>query len=199
MNPFLNRLVRAGSLLVCLALASCASGPAVHSNHDPSVDFSAYSTFGFFEELGTDRGGYSTLISDYFREATRREMEALGYTYTETNPELKVNFFTNVREESDVRSSTRTSLDMGYSYYAYRNGRYVAFPMYSYRIHPETVTVHYRVGTANIDVVDSANNRLIWEGVAEGRLGNNVLEQAESLIHEAVAEIFRQYPLNRDR
>lgn len=178
-------------------LAACASRPNVQVDYDPSIDFRAYQTFAFVDELGTDRGGYGTLVTDYFKTAVRREMEALGYRYDEDNPELKVNFYADVRSESEVRSSPGMMMMDPY-YYGYRFGRYGAFPMYGYggRFDRDVHTVRYRVGTANVDVVDVSRNRLVWEGLTEGRLPRNTLEVSQSTIDEAIRDIFQQYPLN---
>src|SRR5262245_39886273 len=86
------------------ACASTASRPEIHASTAPGADFSAYSTFGFPAQTGTDRGGYSTIVTDYFKAAVRHEMEARGYHYVEGNPELLVNFFANAHERSEVRA-----------------------------------------------------------------------------------------------
>ena len=57
------------SLALCAvalaALAGCATNPTpdIRVNSAPDVDFRSYSTFGFPEQTGTDRGGYSTLVT----------------------------------------------------------------------------------------------------------------------------------------
>ena len=185
---------RTGRLFAVLAIAcsalvaACATGPQLRTDYDRSVDFTGYETFGFAEELGTDRAGYSSLITSHFKTAVRDEMEALGYRYTETDPDLIVNFYTRVRERSEVRS--RPSMTVGVGYYGYRYGLYTAWPLYE----QEVDTVHYRVGTANIDVVDAERKQLVWEGVAEGRLTRESLENPKPAIEEVVHDLFMQFP-----
>jgi hypothetical protein len=55
-------------------------------------------------------------------------------------------------------------------------------------------TVQYKVGTANIDIVDAGRNQLIWEGVVEGRLTREVMENPQPAIESVVAELFSRYP-----
>ena len=185
---------RAGKLGAALALActmlaaACATGPQLRTDYDRNVDFTRYETFSFAEELGTDRAGYSSLITSYFKDAVRQEMEALGYRYVEQDPDLVVNFYTRVRERSEVR--TRPSATVGVGYYGYRYGLYTAWPLYE----QEVDTVHYRVGTANIDVVDAERRQLIWEGVAEGRLTREALENPKPAIEKTVHDLFMQFP-----
>lgn len=189
---------RTGRLFTVLAIAcsalvaACATGPQLRTDYDRSVDFTRYQTFGFAEELGTDRAGYSSLITSHFKTAVRDEMEALGYRYVEADPDLMVNFYTRVRERSEVRS--RPSTTVGVGYYGYRYGLYTAWPLYE----QEVDTVHYRVGTANIDVVDAERKQLIWEGVAEGRLTRESLENPKPAIENVVHDLFMQFPTRQE-
>lgn len=177
-------------LIVAAALLSgCATmQPDIRTDYDRSVDFSAFETYGFPAELGTDRAGYSTLITTHFKQAVNQEMQSRGYRYTENDPDLLVNFFANVRHVTTVRSRPR--LWVSYGYYGYRYGMYSAWPLYA----DDVDTVHYRVGTANIDIVDAARDQLIWEGVAEGRLTRDVMENPQPAIESVVAELFSRYP-----
>jgi hypothetical protein len=170
-------------------LPGCAAtGPEIRTDYDRSADFSSFESYGFPDELGTDRAGYSTLITTHFRQAVDREMQSRGYRYTESHPELLVNFFANVRNVTAIRS--RPNVWVGYGYYGYRYGMYTAWPLYADNVD----TVHYKVGTANIDIVDAERNQLIWEGVAEGRLTREVMENPQPAIESVVAELFSRYP-----
>src|ERR1044071_9909956 len=140
------------SVLACTAaavgVAACASTaqrPDIRVNVAPEANFSAYSTFGFPEQTGTDRGGYSTMVTDYFKAAVRDQMEARGYHYVEGRPDLLVNFYANVRKQTEVRSDP--TFTTGFGYYGYRYGMYGAWPLYA----PDVQTVTYPMGTANID------------------------------------------------
>ncbi len=167
-------------------LCACASGPQIRTHHDPSADFAIYRTYNFAAEPGTDRAGYSTLITGHFKRAVSREMEARGYTLA-TEPDLLVNFFTSVRDRTSVQS---TPVLVGVDYYRYRNGLYSVWPLYD----NDVTTTQYQVGTASIDVVDAARKQLVWEGVAEGRLTSRVQRDPGPAIDRAVKEIFDRYP-----
>lgn len=170
------------------ALAGCASGPTIHSDYDRSVDFSPYQTYGYARELGTDRAGYSTLITGHFKRAVSRELEARGYRHVEADPDLLVNFFVSIGEQTDIRSTPAPT--MGAGYYGYRYGLYTAWPAYS----SDVTTVTYKVGTANIDVIDAKRRQLVWEGVAEGRISDEALEDPGPAIDAVVTELFATYP-----
>ncbi len=172
--------------IAILVLSACTTTPKVNTDYDRNANFSAYRTFAFVDTLATDRSGYSTLITGYFKSAVAREMVGLGYTQVTQNPDLLVNFSTNSEARTDVRSTGYS----GYSgYYGYRYGMYSGLP-YSNSVD----TVHYKVGTVNIDVVDAKKKQLVWEGTTEGRLTKEVMANPEAAVNAAVGNIFQQYP-----
>ncbi|MBM0107679.1 DUF4136 domain-containing protein [Steroidobacter sp. S1-65] len=191
-KPFKSHLARvaaAFALGAALFAAGCAttSGPKTRIDYDKSADFSVYRTYGFPKETGTDRGGYSTLVTSYLKSAMSAQMEARGYKYSEERPDLLVNFYMNTRERTEIRPSANASL--GYGYYGYRYGLYNAWPLYD-----DDRTVTYKVGTLNIDIVDAEKKQLVWEGVAEGRVSEEELQNPKVAINAVVTELMRQYP-----
>jgi hypothetical protein len=178
-------------LMMLMALAVLAAGcattraPQTRIDYDKTVDFSVYRTYGFPKETGTDRGGYSTLVTSYFKSAISTAMEARGYKYAEENPDLLVNFFMNTRERTEIRPDPYPT----YSYYAYRHGLYSPWPMYD-----TSRSVTYKIGTINVDIVDAEKKQLIWEGVAEGQVTEESLNNPKATINAVVTALMRQYP-----
>ncbi len=175
--------------LTCLMIVSgCASGPTILSDYDRSADFSTYKTYGFASELGTDRAGYATLITEHFKRAVSKELEARGYQYSESNPDLLANFYVAIQEKTDIRSTPAPT--MGAGYYGYRYGLYTSWPAYS----SDVRTVHYKTGTANVDLIDAKRKQLVWEAVAEGRVRDESLANPGPAIDSLVADLFAHYP-----
>jgi hypothetical protein len=172
-----------------LALAGCATttGSDITINYDRTADLGSFKTYGFPESVGTDRAGYSTLVTSYFKDAVNREMQRRGYVYDAEDPDLLVNFFSNVREVTDVR--TTPSASFGYGYYGYRYGMYGAWPLYD----QDEYAVRYKVGTVNLDIVDGERMQLIWEGVAEGRIEREDMTNPRVAIDAVVAELFQRF------
>lgn len=171
--------------LLSLLLAACSTGPTVRSERDASAVFSGYATFGFFEPAGTDKAGYESLVTQALKAATRREMEARGYRYAESGADLLVNFNAQLADRTNVQP--RAMPVPPPEYYGYRS--YVTWPDYG------LVVDQYQEGTLNIDVVDAQRKRLIWEGVAIGRVTEKVQRHRAEAIDKAVAEIFKTYPV----
>lgn len=182
------------SLALCTvalaALAGCAANPSadIRVNSAPDVNFTSYSTFGFPDQTGTDRGGYSTLVTSYFKSAVRDQMEQRGYHYVDENPDLLVNFYAKVHERTEVRPDP--SFSASYGYYGYRYGLYSAWPFYD----DSARTVTYPVGTANIDVVDAHKKQMIWEGVAQGVVSDEDMDHPKESIARVVTQLFARYP-----
>lgn len=171
-------------------LGACASGPSYRTDYDSAANFASYKTYGFFDELGTDQAGYSSLVTQHFKSAVRREMDALGYAYADSEPDLLVNFFANAEQKSEVRTrKTPTPSVTRFGYYGYRRGRYATYPLYT----TEVETVNYQTGTANIDLVDRASNQLVWEGVAEGRLSREAMSNPRPVIDAIVSELLTRF------
>jgi Domain of unknown function (DUF4136) len=176
-----------------LALVACASAPDVRVDYDRTADFTRYKTFGFASPLGTDRGGYQSVVSQHLKAATQREMEARGMRLNVEAPELLVNFNASLDDKLRVTTAPTLATGVGVSrgYYGYRTGMYTAWPMYA----DQTVVTQYKQGTLNIDIVDAARKQLVWEGVVSNSVTQKMLDNVPAAIDAAVAAAFAKYPL----
>src|SRR3546814_3718614 len=86
-------------------------------------------------------------------------MDARGYVYDEGSPDLRVNFQGIVQEKTNVYSVPRTDYQV---FYSYRHRSYFAVPFW----YDETQVNRYTEGTLTVDLVDAAQNRLVWTGAA---------------------------------
>lgn len=167
-----------------LIVAGCSSGPKVFVNENPNANFNSYATYNYEETLGTDdRKGYRSILSNYLIAATDREMQARGYKKS-NSPDLRINFYVHTKEKT--RTTSTPTMGVG-GYYGYRNPYYGAYGGY------ETQTVQYTEGTLNVDLVDNSGNELAWEGVAVGRVNDEVLQNLEAAAGAAIREVFTSY------
>ncbi|MCE7075983.1 DUF4136 domain-containing protein [Bordetella bronchiseptica] len=167
-------------------LAGCASGPTLRSDYDHSANFAQYRTFAFMSPLGTDRAGYSSLLTERLKQATRGQLEMRGYTYDESKPDLLVNFNGKLQEKTQV---TPAPPPMG-PYYGYRAGFYGGWPGYGWGDDVYQCTE----GTLNIDLIDARRRQLVWEGVATGEVNDLDKAQSAASVEQGVAQIFSKYP-----
>ncbi len=170
-------------------LAGCATGPRISTEADPEADFSRYRTFAFYSPLAIEREGYTSASSERMKAAARAQMESRGYAFAANGkPDLWVNINAFTERRTDV--STVPTVDYAY-YYSYRARGYYVVPYWRDR----TDVYRYTEGTINIDLVDVARNRLVWEGIAVGRVSNSKdPAQRDARIDGAIADIFAQFP-----
>lgn len=178
-------LIRNTVLVLAAAaiISACESGPEIRRDTSPSANFGAYKTFGYFPELATDRAGYETVFTGRLKDATRRNLESKGYVYSEQNPDLLVNFYANVEDKQEIRS---TPVSMGY--YGYRSSMYYGMST------PQVETVNYKEGTLTIDLVDPAQKALVWSATAEGRVSKKARQNPGPAIDAVVAEMMSPLP-----
>jgi hypothetical protein len=182
---FRNALIAVATIL---AVTACSSGPDIRREVSPSANFGAYKTFAFFPELATDRAGYETVFTGHLKAATRRNMEAKGYIYSEQNPDLLLNFYANVEDKQELRS---TPVSMGYyggGYYGYRSSMYYGMST------PQVETVNYKEGTLTIDLVDPAQKKLVWSATAEGRVSKEARKNPGPKIDAVVDQLMEPLP-----
>lgn len=167
--------------LLLAYIAASASRPAVVVDQDPTANLAAYRTFAFFERGDTDAGQYSTLLAQHLRRAARAELEQRGYVYDESAPRLVVDVLLNVQQRQELRSSPTSLGPIGPRGYRIGGGY-------------DLETVNYKAGTLRIDLVDVERNVLVWQGVAEGRVGSKALKNPGDAIGRVVAELFSDFP-----
>lgn len=181
------------SISLILLISACASGPNIRSDFDHSVDFTQYKTYGFFSPLGIEGPNYSTIYGSVFREAIKREMQARGYRESD-NPDLLINVSAHLEDKTKVTQSTTPGYYGAGGYYGYRRGFYDPWVGYGYGT--TTHVSQYTEGTVNVDVVDAGAKKMVFEGVAVGRLKDNrTNEQIRQAINAGVTEMFANYPI----
>ena len=187
LNVFSRLVVLTG---MAMLLASCASKPTIESDYDPTVDFSQYKTYGFFSPMGIENPSYSSIYGAIFRDAIGKELESRGYKASD-NPDLMINVSGRFQDKTKV--TTTSDPYMGGGYYGYRRGSYGAWGGYGYGT--TTHVSNYTEGTINVDMVDRTQKRMVWEGVAVGRVNEkNTPDETRTNIHAGIQEMFAGYP-----
>lgn len=191
--PSLSRVFKTMAVpAVALFATGCASGPDLRTDYDKSADFSEYDTYNFYEDAGPGGSRYKNLFSQYVEEAIDREMEKRGYTKSD-DPDLLINFNAILQDKTKVTTSPSAPVGpYGVGYYGYRGGFYD--PWYGYGYGTETHVSQYTEGTFNIDIVDARRKKLVWETVGVGRVTDDVLDNLEERVMNAVPQYFERYP-----
>jgi hypothetical protein len=169
-------------LPVLLLLASCSPGINVSSDYDIATNFRQFKTFGWYQDkakakTNPDSVGYDTFFDKRIKKAIETQLKTQGLTYSDSNPDIYINYKAGFSNESRVRNN----YPYGYGYYGYPFGG--------------TSVQQYKEGTITIDMVDVKKNELLWRGIGEMEVNNRNI--SEEKLYDAVTNILRQYPPQR--
>jgi hypothetical protein len=183
------------TVILVMLVTACASSPTIQSDYDHSVDFSQYKTYGYYSPMGIENPNYSSLLGSMFRDAIDAQMRPRGYVQS-NNPDILINVSARLEDKTKVTTTTDPmmyggGMYGGGGYYGYRSGLYDPWGGYGYGT--RTHVSQYTEGTINVDMVDVDNKRMIWEGIAIGRVQDKNDNLRED-IRVGVAEMFENYP-----
>lgn len=173
-------IIGAKLLLLVVLLAGCASAPDIRIDKAPAANLSQYRTFSFYDQLPTDRSNYTTLVSQRLKQSTREALERHGYQFSEQNPDLKVNFNVRITDRQELRS------------YPTSGGIFIRRAGLN-----DVDVVNYRQGTVSIDLVDNHMKSLVWQGIADGRVDDRMIDEPGKAIDSVVKQIFIGFPLSQ--
>jgi hypothetical protein len=169
--------------LALMALLVGCSGSNTVSMSDPEADFSQYKTYNFVQS----NAEYKTIASTYLQTSTAREMEARGFTKSD-EPDVVINF--SFDEEEKIRTRQVPSARGGMGYDPYYDVYYD-----SWGTNHQTQIDQYTEGKLDIDLIDVAQRKLVWQGTTKGRLTKKDYANAQKTLDTAVVEIFQEFPI----
>ena len=171
--------VLAGASLV----AGCASNP-VSTDYDNSADFAKYRSFNFVAQQSAEGEQYQSLLDKRLEASITNEMQSRGYSLAAagTAAELSVDYHAHVEEKQKVVSSPEPV--------HWGRGWYDPWPAYNNNVR----TVDYKQGTLIINLVDTANKQMVWQGTMQGTVKRSSIENPGPAVADAVARMFSEYP-----
>ena len=165
-------------LLFTVFLTSCTS-VRVASDYDREANFENYGTYAFFKP-GIDKAEISDLDKKRILRAIETEMQRKGFTKSE-NPDLLVSIFTKTNENINIYQNN-------YPYWGYGWGWNPWYWGSGFNTVSRTSE-----GTLYIDLIDSEDKELVWQGMGTAALAREVNKKQER-INEIVAKIMEKYP-----
>lgn len=170
-------------LLFAVLLTSCES-VRVASDYDREANFNEYGTYAFFKP-GIDKAEISDLDKKRILRAIETEMQKKGFSKSE-NPDLLVSIFTKTNENINIYQH-------GYPYWGYGWGWHPWYWGSGFNTVNRTSE-----GTLYIDLIDSEDKELVWQGMGTAALAREVNKKQER-INEIVAKIMEKYPPGMER
>jgi len=193
-----SNLIRSfiGVVILAVFLAACAPSVKVRSDADPTVDFSQYQTYGFFSQMGVEGDNYSGLLGQHFRGSVSSQLDRRGFKQSDS-PQLQINV--SIGAEDKVRVNTYQDPYLHGGYYGRGGyGHYGGMGMgmgYPYGGGTRTTVHQYTEAKVYIDLVDSQQHKVVWQGVATFTVTDKLQENIRQTVYDTVDKIFTQFPI----
>ncbi len=174
------KLIVAGTGTAIL-LISC--GVASHTEKVRGVDLYSYKTFALAKTDSVKKNDIATneIIDENIRITIAEQMEKKGWTQSDKKPDLLINY--------SVAVDKRNRQNNTYNQTPVYGGRMRLFGMYTpgptYRSSTET----YNQGQLTINMIDSKNNKLLWQGWALDEINGRTVTTKQ--VQKDVVAIFK--------
>jgi len=182
------------SLLVLLILASCSS-IQVTWDYDKNADFANLKTYEYYGWADNSDKILNTIDKTRIEKSFSTEFAERGITYVKEGGDMVVALYI-VTEQRQETTATTTGYGGMYGGYGY-GGYYGYGPRWGYGAGMAQTTVsttNYTNGTLIISVFDAKEQKLIWEGAANGTIKENPQDRDKN-IPKVAAEIMQYYPV----
>lgn len=166
---------------VIVFLSACASLRTT-SDFEKGTDFSQYNSYQIVY-IDNEKAGIDEINLKRITRAVKNELSKKGLG-EKSDADLQVYLHAMITNKAMAIAST------GYygGYAPYRWGRI------GYGAADTTIDVEeYKEGTLVVDLVDSKNESLVWQGLVSGTIKENPKDR-EKNINNAVARLFEKYP-----
>jgi hypothetical protein len=181
------------ALVAALLVAACSPSVKVRSDSNPDVDLRQFQTYGFFSQMGVEGENYSNLLGQHFRDAISSQMNSRGFKQS-ASPQLQVNVSIGAKDKVRVNTYSDPYLHGGYyGYGGYGYGGYGS--PWGYGGGTRTTVHQYTEANVYIDLVDSTQHKMIWQGVATFTVTDKMQEQLRDTVYSTVEKVFTQFPV----
>jgi hypothetical protein len=167
----------------------------VTSDVDKTVDFTKYKTFEYYGWQKDSDKLLNDLDKRRIEQAFGQEFKKRGLQYVKENGDLIVTLL--IVTEKKTSTTANTTMMGGGAPYGYYGGFYGYGPGWGWGMGHATTTYStydYQVGTLVVDVFDAKEKKLIWEGIGQGTISDNVKNRDKN-IPKAIAAIMKDYPV----
>lgn len=178
-------------LLLCVFIVGCADKPTYEVDFDQTFPFGQYKTYRWYDDdQNTRESQYRRYNGSDQRVRNTADQELMQRGFRpggRGQADFWVNYHVTKRQTQKI-SGQEQGMHGGVAAGTY--GRSVSVGYSS----GQSVKT-YEDGTAVFDVIDIKTGKIVWRGVAEGRLKNNMSKaDREQLTITVVHELLKQFP-----
>ncbi len=175
-------------MLFALGFGLGAQAQKISVNYDKQANFSQFKTYAW-APIGTVA---HPMLAANIVGAIEDEMKARGLQKVEMNqnPGLIIRIYGSIDQDSTLYSNDPLYMATG--------GIPPFDPSFSGPLNTgqygnTTVTIHK--GELVVDLIDAANKKLVWRGIAQQNLAAHNPDKLLSQVNTAITKLFKQYPV----
>lgn len=192
-TPFL--LARASLVaLALLALSACSSQPSYDVDHSDTYDFSGLQSYRWYDDVHPSKEAeYRQYNSSDKRVRTYVDRELQGKGFRDSAP-AQADFWVNyhISKQDQMRIDNIGSYPQGV-HGGVGVGSYGSGVSIGYSSGPSVK--HYQEGTVVLDIIDAGSQKVVWRGIAEGRLKDHLsLQDKNRIAAEISRELLADFP-----
>ena len=186
----MKNLLKKLSLLLIVIITS-NSYSQINSDFDKSTDFTKYKTVSF--------GGWEKesdkILNDFDKkritDALTNEFSSRGINLVETNGDATVTLYLVIQTKSNITAYTNFNGGLGYTgRWGYGRGFHAGMGSTTTSLSEN----EYRVGTLVIDMYDTADKKLIWQGDITTDVQEKA-EKREKTIPKNISKLMKKFPI----
>lgn len=168
--------------IVAVTLVAGVAWAKVVYDHDPTVDFSTFSTFGWLERDNSIEAQLPEHLRVRLRRVTEEVLAEKGFQPAPAPPQTDflLTFYLGARDELEIRQ-------VGYSTYSPWGYGYWQGFNYGY-----TEVRSYKQGTLVLDIVDARTRQLVWVGTLEKELRS--VDPPGKRIQKSIKKLLKNFP-----
>ncbi len=180
--------------LLCGFLGACASKPTYMFDHDEYTDFSPFKTYRWYDDTHPSREAeyrHYNASDKRVRTYVDAELKRKGYREATQGPaDLWINY--NISKQQQMRMDSFNNYPAG-MYGGMGVGSYGSGVTLGYSSGPSVRT--WEEGTVVLDILNASTGKVIWRGIAEGRLQESLTQKEKNHIAaELSRELLSKFP-----
>ena len=178
---------RAEFMLCLVVVFACVGAQAqkIKVEYDKSLDFSKFKTFALDSNQATSK----PMLRLAILAAVQDDLAKRGLKQVNDNPDLYIQVYGAI--DSDVIANYNDPI------YGSSIPPINANINMWYGIPGTMTTVVVHKGELVVDVIDAAQKKLIWRGVAQQKLSDGNRQKLLDQVNTAVEKMFKQYPVGQ--
>ena len=190
-----TRWTGAAVVALLFTLAGCSNQPSFTVDYADDADFSSFRSYRWYDDIhGSELAEYRQYNSSDKRVRTYvdRELKAHGLRESTTErADVWVNY--HISKEQQMRIDSFSRYPSAGMHGGVGVGTYGSAVSLGYSSGPSVRT--YKEGTVVLDIIDARSSNIVWRGIAEGRLKENLsINDKNRVASEVAAELLADFP-----